>query len=71
MCIPGTVLLFTAKIFEIDVAEIGTKNKEISSLRPTYLLSNYVSTLLHLSEFCWHTGDNVRLIDVVKFKMAP
>ena len=42
MCILGGVLLFLAEIVEIDVAEVGTKNNEICSLRPTYLLSNYV-----------------------------
>ena len=43
MCILGGVLLFLAKIVEIDVAEVGKKkNNEICSLRPTYLLSNYV-----------------------------
>ena len=44
MCIPGSVLLFSAKIVEIDVAELGTNNNEICSLRPNYLLSNGVVT---------------------------
>ena len=61
MCILGSILLFLAEIVEIDVAEAGTKNNEICSL-----LSNCFLHLLHLFAFCWHTGDNVRLSDVVK-----
>ena len=62
MCILGSILLFLAEIVEIDVAEAGTKNNEICSL-----LSNCFLHLLHLFAFCWYTGDNVRLSDVVKF----
>ena len=66
MCIPGSLLLFSAKMVEIDVAEVGTKNNEMCFLPPNYLLSNYLH-LLYLFTLCWHTGDNVRLSDVVKF----
>ena len=65
MCILGSILLFLTEIVEIDVAEAGTKNNEICSL-----LSNCFLHLLHLFAFCWHTGDNVRLSDVVKFIFA-
>ena len=34
MCIPGSVLLFLAKIVKIDVAEVGTQNNEICSCGP-------------------------------------
>ena len=34
MCIPVNVLLFLAKIVEIDVAEVGTQNNEICSCGP-------------------------------------
>ena len=65
MCILGSILLFLAEIVEIDVAEAGTqKNNEICSL-----LSNCFH-LLHLFTFYWHTGDNVRLSDVVKFDIS-
>ena len=67
MCILGGVLLFLTEIVEIDVAEVGAKNNEICSFRPTYLRSNYVFYIYCISTFCWHTGDNVRLSDVVKF----
>ena len=62
MCILGSVLLFLAEIVEIDVAEVG----KIWSLRPNYLLSNSVVYIYCISAFCWPTGDNVRLSDVVK-----
>ena len=42
MSIPGSILLFLAKIVEIDVGEVGTQNNEICSLRPIYLLFSYV-----------------------------
>ena len=65
MCIRGSILLFLAEIVEIDVAEAGTKNNEICSL-----LSNCFLHLLHLfAFFFWHTGDNVRLSDVVKLPL--
>ena len=44
MCIPGSVVLFSAKIVEIDVAEIGTKNNEFALCGRT--ISNYVSTFI-------------------------
>ena len=62
MCILGSILLFLAEIVEIDVAEAGTKNNEICSLLSKLCFLH----LLHLFTFCWHTGDNVRLSDVVK-----
>ena len=42
MCIAESVLLFLAKIVEIDVAEVGTQNNEICSLWPIYLPHSYV-----------------------------
>ena len=41
MCIPGRVLLFLAKIVEIDVAEVSTK-KTTNLLFAAELFSNYV-----------------------------
>ena len=63
MCILGSSLLFLAEIVEIDVADAGTKNERnlLFALQLCFL------HLLHLFAFCWHTGDNVRLSDVVKF----
>ena len=63
MCILESILLFLAEIVKIDVAEAGTKNNEICSLLSKLCFLH----LLHLFTFCWHTGDNVRLSDVVKF----
>ena len=62
MCILGRIFLFLAEIVEIDVAEAGTKNERnlLFALQLCFL------HLLHLFAFCWHTGDNVRLSDVVK-----
>ena len=51
MCILGDFLLFLAEIVEIDVAKVGTKNNEICSLRPIYLLSCYVFYIYCIS---WH-----------------
>ena len=58
MCIPGFVLLFSVKIVEIDVAEVGTKNNKICSFLLFYMPLHVVGA-----------GDNVRLSDVhvVKF----
>ena len=67
MSILESILLFLAEIVEIGVAEAGIKNNEICSLRPKFLLSSYVFHIYCISSFCWHTGDNVRLSDVVKF----
>ena len=67
MCILGSVLLI---LVEIDLAEVDTKSNEICSLRLNYLLFNCFLHLLHLFTFCCHTGDNVRLSDVVKFNIV-
>ena len=51
MCILGSVLLFLAEIVEIDVAEVGTKNNEICSLRPNYspnMFSTFIASLYML-----------------------
>ena len=37
--------------------------------RLNYVLFNCFVHLLHLFPFCWHTGDNVRLSDVVKLAL--
>ena len=67
MCILGGVLLFLAKIVEIDFAEVGKKTTKFALCgRPIYSTTMF-SNLLHLFTFCWHTEDNVRLSDVVKF----
>ena len=51
------VLLFSARIVEIDVAEVGTSNNEICSWRPNYLLSNYVFNIYYISlHFLAHGG---------------
>ena len=64
MFIMGSVVLFLA---EIDVAELGTKQRNLLFAAELFLLSSCFLYLLHLFAFCWHTGDNVRLSDVVKF----
>ena len=67
MCILGGVLLFLAEIVEIDVAEVGTKKqRNLLFAADLFTLQLFFLHLLHLFTFCWHTGDNVRLSDVVK-----
>ena len=67
MCILGSGLLFLAEIVEIGVVKAGTKNNEICSAAEIFTLQLRFPHLLYLFSFCWHTGDNVRLSDVVKF----
>ena len=68
MCILGGVLLFLAEIVEIDVAEVGKKKqRNLLFAAELFTLQLCFLHLLHLFTPCWHTGDNVRLSDVVKF----
>ena len=48
--------------------EVGTQKNEICGryIYPTAMFS----TFLHPFTCCWHTGDNVRLSDVVKLNVA-
>ena len=66
MYIPGSVLLFWAKIVEIYVAEVGTKKKRHLLFATELFTLELCFYIYCISEF-WHTGDNVRLSDVVKF----
>ena len=68
MCILGSVLLFLTEIVEIDVAEVGTKKRNLLFAAELFTLQLCFLHLLHLFTLFWHTaGDNVRLSDVVKF----
>ena len=71
MCILGSVLLFLAEIVEIDVAEVNTKKQRNLLFVPDlFTLQLCFLHLLHLFTFCWHTGDNARLSDVVKLDLG-
>ena len=71
MCILGGVLLFLAKIVEIDVAEVGKKKKTKFALcgRPIYSPTMFSTSVASLY-ICWPTGDDVRLSDVVKLSFC-
>ena len=51
MCIPGSLLLFSVKIFEIDVTEVDTQNNKICSLWPIYIHVNPVSFIMWTPRF--------------------
>ena len=76
MCILVGVILFLVEIVEIDVAEVGTnKQGNLLFAADLFTLQLCFLHLLHPFTFCWHTGDNVRLSDVVKLfpncKLTP
>ena len=65
--LPGKHFALFAEIVETDDAEIGVKTAEFALCGQTICSPLCFLHLLHLFTFCLHTGDNVRLSDVVKF----
>ena len=64
MCILGSV--FWPKSSKLTSPKLAQK-KQRNLLFAAELFSHCFLHLLHLFTFCWNTGDNVRLSDVVKF----
>ena len=61
---------FWPKSSKFDVAEVGIKKqRNLLFAADLFTLQLCFLHLLHLFTICWHTGDNVRLSDVVKFSI--
>ena len=70
VCIPGSVLLFLAKIVETDVAEVGTQNNG-SPVDDNYFVFFYTFWyVMHYVSFSCSDFEISGKIDVQKYKMT-